>query len=463
MTVEMPTRVYPFIDIAVLDSVRPHFLAGDAVVILTVELDSVIWANGAGAALLGYDDIEEARGAASNLGLSARRQIAGMPGFPAIGANRTLLVRVTQRLSSHAVGFLASEIALPDGTHAIMLVAPDLDAAKRSPEEIGARVIHGIGEAGHHAALIDGSGAAIAASPGFISAGPGHEALAELAGDVRQETDRLIKRLVAIGDMAYPVGIAHLSNDPERHLVIVVDDPQPLESPAPEVFDAEPEPALAMAPEPAPIPATAAALVARDSDDWFFDDLPKAAPTQAAARPVETIAEDATTADIPEPVSPSVEPDADPILEAPALPEEVEPIAEAASDIAAGFTADEDFEDTIEGVGSALPAAEAIPSGVSDTVEEAEQAAEDDLSDPTQAAPLSVSPEEIEPMAETAPDIAARFLVDEDFEDTLEDIEPALPAEEPVPSDVTDTAEEAEEDHLSDLAQAAPPSVSPEA
>ncbi len=462
----MPTRVYPFIDIAVLDSVRPHFLAGDAVVILTVELDSVIWANGAGAALLGYDDIEEARGAASNLGLSARRQIAGMPGFPAIGANRTLIVRVTQRLSSHAVGFLASEIALPDGTHAIMLVAPDLDAAKRSPGEIGARVIHGIGEAGHHAALIDGSGTAIAASPGFISAGPGHAALAELAGDVRQETDRLIKRLVAIGDMAYPVGVAYLSDDPERHLVVVVDDPQPLESPAPEVFDAEPEPVLATAPEPATVPATAPALSARDSDDWFFDDLPKAAPPQAPAAPLETIAEDTVTADVPEPVSPSVEPDADSILEAPALPEKAEPVAAAAPDIATLFPVEEGSEDTIEDVVSALAAAEAAPSDMTHAVEEAEQAVDDDL--PAQSAPLPFSPEapeEVEPIAEASAEHAARFLVDEDFEDAIEDTGSVPPTEEVVPSDVTDTVEVADgapEHDLSDLAQAAPASALPE-
>jgi PAS domain S-box-containing protein len=408
----MPTRVYPFIDIAVLESVRPHFLAGDAVVILTVELDTVIWANGAGAALLGYDDIEEARGAASNLGLSARRQIAGTPGFPAIGTNRTLVVRVTQRLSSHAVGFLASAVALPDGTQAIMLVAPDLDAAKRSAAEIGARVIHGIGEAGHQAALIDGNGAAIAASPGFLTAGPGHDILAELAGDVRLETDRLIKRLVPIGGMAYPVGVAHLSDDPERHLVIVVDDPQPLTSPAPSNAEAEAKPVTEPAPERSPAPATA--IAERDTDDWFFDDLPKAAPQGSVARPMEPIAEEAITADTEEPVSGAIEEDAEPVFEPPALHKQAEPIAEAASD-GASDALEHGFDDRVERVESSPSAAEAIPANMIDMVaegeEESKRASEDDSSGLAQNEPTLDSPkaptvgtEEEAAHADTAPE-----------------------------------------------------------
>jgi PAS domain S-box-containing protein len=283
----MPTRVYPFIDIAVHDQVRPHFLAGDAVVILTVELDVVIWANGTGAVLLGYDSIEAVRGAPSNLGLASRRQIAGTPGFPAIGANRSLLVRVTQRLSSHAVGFLASEITLPGGTHAIMLVAPDFDAEKRSAQEIGARVIHGIGQAGHHAALFGDDGAILASTSDFTVAGPDVDELAELADDVRRAPDRLVKRLVQIGEFGYPVGVARLSESPQHHLMIVVDDPQPLPvsvregAPAPPV----PAPAPARAAAARPLQTVTAPMASHDSDTWHFADRPAPARSGPAPQP----------------------------------------------------------------------------------------------------------------------------------------------------------------------------------
>jgi PAS domain S-box-containing protein len=279
----MTPRVYPFIDIAVLDAVRGHFLAGDAIAILSTDLETVIWANGPGAALFGHGDIGSVRGAPANLGFPARRQIAGTPGFPAIGQNRALLVRVAQGMTSRAIGFLASAIALPDGVRAIMLVAPDVDAGKRSAAEIAARVIHGIAEAEHHAALIDGVGTVIAASDAFGATGIDAQALAGLAADVMQEQDRLAKRLVPTGDVAYPVGIARLGEEPARHLVIVVDDPQPLHSEGTEdkapIEDAGAEPtSLDAEIAPPPVAQAKAPPAADESDSWYFDDVAPARP-----------------------------------------------------------------------------------------------------------------------------------------------------------------------------------------
>jgi len=434
VTVEMPTQIYPFIDIAVLDPVRPHFLAGDAVVILSVDLDTVVWANGAGAALLGHDDIEEARGGASNLGLAARRQIAGMPGFPAIGSKRSLIVRVTQRLSSHAVGFLASEVTLPDGALAIMLVAPDLEAGRRSPEETGARAIHGIGEAGHHAALIDDSGAAIAASPGFMTTGPSREVLAGLASDVRNEADRLIKRLVPIGDMVYPVGIAHLSDDPERNLVIVVDDPQPAETGETSVEEAAPTVPTPPALPPSP-PAKAAAAPAVETDTWYFDDTPAVAPGLAPAPLAEPLSEDSAG---PEPTAQSVdEEDADTADDEAALPDLDGPLTLAAvSDIAARFLVDEDFDDTIED----KPSVE-----VSDEAE-APEAIEDDTG-------TGMSEPDEEPQAEFAE--AA-----EDFGDTDEDVLSAEQPAEAIPPEAAELNESESVDAPADLSEEQPPETS---
>ncbi|MCR5858437.1 PAS domain S-box protein [Mesorhizobium sp. J428] len=424
VTVEMPTQIYPFIDVAVLDPVRSHFLAGDAVVILSVDLDTVVWANGAGAALLGHDDIEEARGGASNLGLAARRQIAGMPGFPAIGSKRSLIVRVTQRLSSHAVGFLASEVTLPDGALAIMLVAPDLEAGRRSPEETGARAIHGIGEAGHHAALIDGSGTAIAASPGFMTAGPSRDVLAGLAGDVRHEADRLIKRLVPIGDMVYPVGIARLSDDPERNLVIVVDDPQPAGTEDVAVKTAAPK-SPALPPSP---PARAAAAPAAETDTWYFDDAPTAAAPAPTPLP-EPLFEDSAA---PEPIEQPID-EEEPYItdDEAALPDLDGPLTLAAvSDIAAKFLVDEDFEDTTEETAS-LDVPEKIdqaeePEGVEDdTGTGASDAGEDPQAELAEAAEdFSDTNEDMLSAGETAEAIAPEAVDRDDSEpvDTPSDL-----------------------------------------
>ncbi|TIT54636.1 MAG: hypothetical protein E5W64_07800, partial [Mesorhizobium sp.] len=88
----MPSE-YSFLDVAVLDAVRQRFAAGDAIAILSVDLEQVIWANGPGAAMFGYPDIEAIIGASARLPLVARRQIMATSGFPQIGGDRSITVR----------------------------------------------------------------------------------------------------------------------------------------------------------------------------------------------------------------------------------------------------------------------------------------------------------------------------------------------------------------------------------
>ena len=78
----MTTGAYPFLDIAVRDGVRDGFTRGDSLAILTTDLDSILWANGAGAALFGDDSVETAIGAGSGLPVHARRQISALRGYP---------------------------------------------------------------------------------------------------------------------------------------------------------------------------------------------------------------------------------------------------------------------------------------------------------------------------------------------------------------------------------------------
>ena len=75
-SVRMASSEYSFIDIAVLDAVRARFAAGEALAILSADLEEVIWANGPGARLFGYPDIEAIMGASAGLGFAQRRQIA---------------------------------------------------------------------------------------------------------------------------------------------------------------------------------------------------------------------------------------------------------------------------------------------------------------------------------------------------------------------------------------------------
>ncbi|MFC3206193.1 PAS domain S-box protein [Aquamicrobium soli] len=220
----MSSDSYSFLDVAVLDAVRQRFAAGDALVILSGDLDQVIWANGPGATLFGYPDIETIIGASAGLPPVAKRQIMATGGFPEIGSDRALLLRLATGVSSQAVAFRASAITMPDGEKAILLAAQASEAGATTPGDIAARAIGGFTESGHFIAFIDGEGGVEAASEGFSSLAIGQPTLAALVADVAVERGRVVKRLVPGAAASYPAGFARLTDEPARHLLVVIDE-----------------------------------------------------------------------------------------------------------------------------------------------------------------------------------------------------------------------------------------------
>jgi PAS domain S-box-containing protein len=220
----MPSEAYSFIDVVVLDEVRSRFAAGDSLAILSTDLEQVIWANGPGAALFGHDDIEAIMGAPSRLGLPARRQIMAIRGYPDIGRDRPLMVRMTTGVTSHAVAFIASALTLPDGEKAILLAAPIAQAQSRGPAEAAERAIGGFNEPGHFVAFIDGRGEVEAASAGFGELGISRETLAALVAEIGGGPDRIARRVIRGGSASLPAGMARLTDEPARHLLVVIDE-----------------------------------------------------------------------------------------------------------------------------------------------------------------------------------------------------------------------------------------------
>ena len=219
----MASGPYSFIDIAVLDEVRARFAAGDALAILTVDLEEVIWANGPGAALFGHSDIESVMGASPGLSLVARRQIAGTPGFPRMGRDRQVGVRLTSGLQSRVAHFLISQITLPDGEPAVLLAFP-AQVSELPEVEVAARIIDGFVEAGYFAALLDEQANLTAATHGFSALGIAQDALTRLVDEVSRERDRLVKRLIPVEGRLIPAGIARLTDEPALHLLIAIDE-----------------------------------------------------------------------------------------------------------------------------------------------------------------------------------------------------------------------------------------------
>ena len=268
----MASRDYSFIDIAVLDDVRARFAAGDALVILSIGLDEVIWTNGPGAALLGHADIASAIDAPVSLPAAARRQIMATSNYPRIGRDRSVAVRLASGMTSRTIGFLASSIILPDGEDAILLSVPGITGGARPSSAIAERAISGLDEPSSFVALLDEAGKVAAASAGFDRLGISPQTLDGLAVAARDADDRLVKRLVPVDGGSLPMGIARLVDTPATYLLVVVD----------ETGDDDLDNRADQAPRQAdetnrkkPVPENTAEEIARDRDETVDADIPR--------------------------------------------------------------------------------------------------------------------------------------------------------------------------------------------
>ena len=207
----MPLMQDSFIDIAALDPVRGRFAAGEALAVLSIGLDRVIWANGAGAALFGFSDVAAIVGAEAQIGLSAKRQIMATSGYPRIGEERAITVRLASGLMSRAVPFSASELALPGGEAAILLAHAGPATSWRSPADIAGRAIAGLNLPDRHVAIVDAAGQPLAASRDFATLEVKPEALLSLGAATNGE--RLMRGTVGTARGACAVALLRLADD----------------------------------------------------------------------------------------------------------------------------------------------------------------------------------------------------------------------------------------------------------
>jgi len=209
---------YPFIDIVVLDAVRERFARGEALLVLSQDAARLVWLNGAGAALLGFQGIEEALGGEREPPVTAMRQFGWLAGLAA-GQRRKLAVRLATGSTSHLVGLEAEALPLPDGKTGILLSAGGEAPADEQRQRASA--ILGIGDETTHVALVDAQGTVLAASPDFNQAKIGGHPLDELMRPVLSGPLRQAKRRIETPAGTIAAGIARLTDDPALYLLFV--------------------------------------------------------------------------------------------------------------------------------------------------------------------------------------------------------------------------------------------------
>jgi PAS domain S-box-containing protein len=212
---------YPYIDIAVMDGVRQRLAAGDALCLLSPALDEVIWVNLSGALLFGFDAPGDLIGQDPELGALAKRQIAA-------GQEGPVAVRLSSGVATRLAMLTAKLLTLPDGDAALLLSEAGGSAA---PVDL----IAGLDGESSHAALLDASGGLLAQSPGMQRLGIEADEFVRMAGELKFEADRLVKRRIRtkLGD--FPAGAGRISDEPELSLLLIIDTSEAAPAPrAPE-------------------------------------------------------------------------------------------------------------------------------------------------------------------------------------------------------------------------------------
>lgn len=235
---------YPFIDIAALDSIREGFAKGDAQLVLTHDLLTVLWVNGPGAKLFGLDRVEDMIGDGLDLPVATRRQIASS-NTDADGKTRNVSVRLGGGLRSDLTRFSVSRITLPDGVSGLLLTADGKDTKAEA-------IISGLSDDSTHVALIDANSRVIAASPRFAALDISSTTLEDLVIEAADASDRIVKRRIRAGKHSVPGAIARLTDTPPMHLLCIIGDAPATAQPVPVALPGEAEEILEeMLPEPA--------------------------------------------------------------------------------------------------------------------------------------------------------------------------------------------------------------------
>ncbi|HET7411971.1 MAG TPA: PAS domain S-box protein, partial [Pararhizobium sp.] len=262
----MPVGQYPFIDVAVHRPIRERFAKGEALVVFSTDLQAVIWADGAGAELFGYDSLYEFMDDGVSRQPAVLRQLQGASSrLRPDGGEQTATLRIAQGFRTRLVAVTLASLRLSDGTPAVLVAGgtPEDDA---SPADRAERIIAGLGGRQTHVAVLDESGAILAASPHLEELALAPDILGDLVSEVNGGRDRLVKRMISTGRGRIPAAIARLSDAPALYLVFAI------ETEAGEDGEKDGRP-------PSAAPAEAPELTAATGDD-----VPPAAKTETSAK-----------------------------------------------------------------------------------------------------------------------------------------------------------------------------------
>ena len=249
----MPAVQYPFIDIAVHERVKDHFARGEAIVLFSLDLQDVLFANGAGSALFGhaliYDLIEDGP---NRNDVTFRQVESTARQLSATGESRSFLIRIPSGFQRVPVQAVVERIRLHGDVEALLFAAPVSNSPLKA-DEIARAMLKGFDDPDTHMAVLGADGAVLAASAGFGAIKLAPQTARTLVAMVSGSAERLVKRPVPTGKGYLPAAIGTVSDSPAMHLLFAVETILGNMGPANDFPETADEPPVAT-PEAAPLP-----------------------------------------------------------------------------------------------------------------------------------------------------------------------------------------------------------------
>ncbi|MCO6187072.1 PAS domain S-box protein [Rhizobium sp. L1K21] len=214
---------YPFIDIAVHERVRNHFARGEALVLFSADVDSVLWANGAGARLFGhmqiYDFLESGP---DETDLTFRQMATTAKQLARVGDQKSFLMRVSSGFQRATVQASVEVIATGKNQTGVLFSAPVYANTARI-DEIAGDMIFGIGDEQTHVAVLGEGGRILASSSNFYSLDLPEHVVSMLYDAVRGKPGHLVKRPILSSGKYIPAAIGAISNNPPLYLLFCLE------------------------------------------------------------------------------------------------------------------------------------------------------------------------------------------------------------------------------------------------
>ena len=211
---------YPYIDLSVIEEVRPHILAAHGAVLFSTDLKRIYWANGDGSQLIGPVSTGEAE--KHRVSPSTLRQIQMAVEQLDDDAKASATMRVQRGIKTQMLPFTVQELNLGRSESAVLLVSADLHGKNHDLKDMAQAAVDCLEGSSRGSAVLDSHGELIAGSKQFKALKVSKSAVQNMVGTLKGTKNLVVKELVRTKSGKLPAGLAKLEGG--QHLLIIADE-----------------------------------------------------------------------------------------------------------------------------------------------------------------------------------------------------------------------------------------------